>query len=613
MNQTAKPAIVFVAAHPDDTEGFAATAFLLRDKYDLHVVDLTHGEKGLGVAGLVDGTTGARRTREEAEACALLGATPHFLAEIDGDAYASGGSVGLLAEILRALHPVAVFTHWPVDVHQDHVQAAATTAHALWRLDYQPETYFFEVMFAQTSNYRPLYYVDVSPTIADKVAMLRKYACQNRDDCIVRDNLKRARIRGAEAAPPVAAAETFTTRDGCPIPSGVLEPFARLGAPPLLRRAVDGPVELPLFDEKAWAFRKGYTPLCARADECAVKDALVQELLSVATLSDRRLASGRDFRIDPEWGVIGLTSTAPREPVRLSYAYMVRRLDSLVEKAGKVTRRYGEPHVANPVPPALAEGERRVENILVTADGETRFPILADAADAPRTAPNAEATIPRTLAKMRSGEPVTILAWGDSVTEAAYLPEGERWQSQFVRRLREAFPKSEITLATRGWGGRNIKSFLDAPAGDEHNFAEAVLSVKPDLVVSEFVNDAGLPPDTAQELYGRVLADFRANGIEWAILTPHYVRCDWMDLKGQTDCDDDPRPYTAFVRRFARENGVGLADAALRWGHLWREGIPHETLLRNAINHPDTFGMSFYADALMDFLDLSVNPKGGAL
>ena len=604
MSTAKKPAIVFVAAHPDDTEGFAATAFLLRDKYELHVVDLTHGEKGLGVAGLVDGSTAMTRTQEEAEACAFLGATPHFLAEIDGDAYASGGSVGLLAEILRALHPVAVFTHWPVDAHQDHVQAAATTIHALWRLDYQPEVYFFEVMLAQTSNYRPLYYVDVSSTIADKVEMLRKYACQNRDDSIVRDNLKRARIRGAEVAPPVAAAETFTTRDGCPIPSGVLEPFARLGAPPLLRRAVDGLVELPLFDEKAWAFKKGYAPLGIRADECTVKGTLIPELLSVTTLSGRRLVPERDFRVDSGWGVVGLTPEAPREPVRLSYAYTELRIDTLIEKDGQRIRRYGEPHVTNPVLPALADGERRVENILVSADGETRFPVLADAAAAPRTAPNAEATIPRTLAKLRAGEPVTILAWGDSVTAATYLPEGERWQGQFVSRLREAFPKSEITLVTRGWGGRNIKSFLDDPPGEEHNFAEAILSVMPDLVVSEFVNDAGFPPDTAQELYGRVLADFRERGIEWTILTPHYIRCDWMGIKGQTDCDDDPRPYTAFVRRFARENGVGLADAALRWGHLWREGIPHETLLRNAINHPNTLGMSFYADALMDFLNL---------
>ena len=43
-----KESIVFIDAHPDDAEGFGATAFLLRDKFDLHVVDLTHGELGLG-------------------------------------------------------------------------------------------------------------------------------------------------------------------------------------------------------------------------------------------------------------------------------------------------------------------------------------------------------------------------------------------------------------------------------------------------------------------------------------------------------------------------------------------------------------------------------------
>ena len=45
---SAKEAVIFVGAHPDDSEGYAATAFLLRDTYDIHVVDLTRGELGLG-------------------------------------------------------------------------------------------------------------------------------------------------------------------------------------------------------------------------------------------------------------------------------------------------------------------------------------------------------------------------------------------------------------------------------------------------------------------------------------------------------------------------------------------------------------------------------------
>jgi hypothetical protein len=43
----------------------------------------------------------------------------------------------------------------------------------------------------------------------------------------------------------------------------------------------------------------------------------------------------------------------------------------------------------------------------------------------------------------------------------------------------------------------------------------------------------------------------------------------------------------------------GLGDASLRWGRLWRQGIPYSTLLSNAINHPNAPGMKLFADSLM--------------
>ena len=42
-----------------------------------------------------------------------------------------------------------------------------------------------------------------------------------------------------------------------------------------------------------------------------------------------------------------------------------------------------------------------------------------------------------------------------------------------------------------------------------------------------------------------------------------------------------------------------LADATARWEHLWKEGIPYVTLLRNGINHPDDRGHALFADELM--------------
>ena len=156
-----------------------------------------------------------------------------------------------------------------------------------------------------------------------------------------------------------------------------------------------------------------------------------------------------------------------------------------------------------------------------------------------------------------------------------------------------------IELTTQAWGGRNTGSYLAEPAGSPHNYRETVLGAKPDLIISEFVNDASLKPAQVEERYSRLLADFQAIGAEWIILTPHYVRPDWMGLTGEHGIDDDPRPYVAGLRQFAARHDVALADASLRYGRLWRQGIPYNTLMVNAINHPNPRGMRIFADALM--------------
>jgi len=220
----AKESVMFVGAHPDDSEGFAATAFLLKDKYDIHVVDVTRGERGFGLRGFYDGTTGARRVAEEYDACALLGATPHFLCEKDSIAIASQESIDTLARLIRDIGPKAIFTHWPIDVHTDHAMTAAIVAGAMRQArSYPAELYYFEVLRSQTRNYKPIYSVDVSATMTNKVEMLRHYVCQNGNDKLVKQKLQQAKERGAERSPAVAYAETFTTFSGEPIKNGVLE------------------------------------------------------------------------------------------------------------------------------------------------------------------------------------------------------------------------------------------------------------------------------------------------------------------------------------------------------------------------------------------------------
>jgi len=44
---------------------------------------------------------------------------------------------------------------------------------------------------------------------------------------------------------------------------------------------------------------------------------------------------------------------------------------------------------------------------------------------------------------------------------------------------------------------------------------------------------------------------------------------------------------------------IALADAARRYGRLWRQGIPYLTLMENGINHPNLAGHQILADSLL--------------
>ena len=373
---------------------------------------------------------------------------------------------------------------------------------------------------------------------------------------------------------------------------------------------------LPLFNPKAGGWIKGAQLRGMQAQETTTPGLLDTNsfvLRSGSEAGATQFERGKDYDIDLHWGTFGRTTNStikPDQPVFASYRHAQLRLDAVVlTRDGEIGLREGEPRAAAPAPPRVGEGERHLGNIwlpghITKLGPDHLFPILeATYPESAKSSPTAaERLLPRTIRKLRSGERLRVLAWGDSVTDGRYVPDWQsnRWQEQFVARLRERFPKADIELVTEAWGGRNTSSYLNEPPGSPHNYTEKVLGAKPDLVVSEFVNDAGLNPKQVEERYGKLLADFRGIGAEWIILTPHYVRPDWMGLTRERDVDEDPRPYVAGLRQFAEKQQVALADAARRYGRLWRQGIPYSTVMLNSINHPDARGMKIFADALME-------------
>ena len=371
--------------------------------------------------------------------------------------------------------------------------------------------------------------------------------------------------------------------------------------------------KLPLYNPAGAQYARGAKLAGVRAQECSVRHALDPESLAVRAASGgAAFVRGKDYEAELSWGCVGRLeggAIGAETPVAVSYAYGTMRLDAVVLTADKkIALRKGVPHVSLPVEPALAAGERRLANIWVTARlpklaEANLFPVLETAyPEPPKTSPTAaERLIPKAMAKLNAGGTLRILAWGDSVTADGFLPEPEkdRWQAQFVRRLRARYPQAKIELITEAWGGRNTDSYRKEPPGSVHNYQEKVLDARPDLIISEFVNDAGFNEAAVFERYGRIRDEFKTIGAEWIILTPHYVRPDWMGLTAEKGIDEDPRPYVKALRKFAAENSLALADASLRYGRLWRQGIPYSTLMMNNINHPNPFGMGLFADALM--------------
>ena len=373
---------------------------------------------------------------------------------------------------------------------------------------------------------------------------------------------------------------------------------------------------LPLFDPKGPLWRKGQPLSGVKAQECSTTGVLQPDSVVVRESESPNsmvYEPGKDYQADLFWGSVGRLEggrIAAKQPVFVDYVYAKKRLDSVVKmEDGKLVLRRGEPHVTNPVPPMLPDGDVRLANVFLNGRVETLtpellFPITETAYPEPQPVKPtvAERLLPKTIQKLRNGQKVRILAWGDSVTNAGYLPnpETERWQEQFVVRLREKFPSADIELLTEAWGGRNSDTYRKEPPGSPKNYAEKVLALKPDLIVSEFVNDSGMHGEYLDKRYSEILADFKAIGAEWIILTPHYVRPDWMKLESEKNIDDDPRPYTQSVREFCAKNNVALADGAKRYGRLWRQGIPYSTLMMNDINHPNKAGMKLFADSLME-------------
>ena len=376
---------------------------------------------------------------------------------------------------------------------------------------------------------------------------------------------------------------------------------------PIVEVAGESHAGLPVFNPQAGGWMKGAKLKPLITQECTATGNLIPEGVVVRPEAGDAFVLDRDYALDGFWATLGRLEggrIAEGQTVLIDYRYSPNRLDSIVvNEQGKARLIVGEPGVGSMLPPTPAEGEVAVANLWIPGrtellTNENLFPI--EALPELQTEPTAEQLLPKTLAKLRAGEEVKIVAWGDSVTNGGGVGGDQSlwYQYRFQARLQERFPKAKVTMLTAAWGGGNSRGYMDAPPGGAHDFKRDVLDPKPDLVTIEFVNDAYLNEEQTQTHYAEIMGHLSGIPAEVILITPHFVRPDWLGVK-TLKLDEDPRPYVKGLRRFGAENHVAVADASALWCRLCRQGIPYVTLEANSINHPDVRGMDLFVQALM--------------
>jgi hypothetical protein len=314
---------------------------------------------------------------------------------------------------------------------------------------------------------------------------------------------------------------------------------------------------------------------------------------------------GRDYLTDVMWNKVGRVATgkiAQGQEVYLDYEYRLWRIDSLVlSRDGKMRLVRGAGRRTCAKQPEIDDESARLANILVwfdTTDMKPGLifpcgPPLAEPTDAERA--ERQKAVARTLAKLKAGQDVTIVTWGDSVTsggDAQPIEKAFPWA--FTNELRAKYPTARIHFVNAGIGGTSLPGRLP-------NIQAEVLDHHPDLVTIEFVNDCGYPVDQLKPQWQKAIDMIKAAGAEIIVITPHFVMPPWMGKSYDDMWWTDDRACVEAMRQEARDNGLGLADTSKRWEHACREGLPYMTWEWNGINHPDNPGHDLFVRDLMSY------------
>ncbi len=218
--------------------------------------------------------------------------------------------------------------------------------------------------------------------------------------------------------------------------------------------------------------------------------------------------------------------------------------------------------------------------------------------------------------------PITIVAFGDSVTHGAFEKDNLDYENvywrQLARKLSAVRDYVPINVINAGIGGINAALSVSRIDRD-------VLCHHPDLVIVCFgLNDINDPLDTYLAALREIFCRCRESGAQVIFMTPNMLN---------TRVDDRTQPcylqYAAVTADYqnggrmdtymnaavveARQDGVTVCDCYAEWKRRANNGEDTTALLANHINHPTREMHTLFADMLFATIlgDGATSPRPG--
>ena len=201
----------------------------------------------------------------------------------------------------------------------------------------------------------------------------------------------------------------------------------------------------------------------------------------------------------------------------------------------------------------------------------------------------------RTISKLISGTPITIVALGDSLTQGWMVSKG--YVDFLEEMLHIKFPESKFKLVNSGIPGDTADSGLYRLMGD-------VLYYNPDCVFIQYaINDAfsGFTEQQFKKNIKDIIEKIKENAnADIILITSGYI--------GDNDDNRLVERYYQQLTALGEDYRIPVALVHEYWKKKITDGIPFESLVQYDGVHPTEEGYRLMAEAVMKLFE--INEKG---